>query len=233
MDLGGLEREPDHLPGNSVWVGSRVQVGVLERLGDRSAGLGIVSQLRDLGRVDVLVQGAVQVVVDGDAGREVELRIERAGAVPGLHGRGAGEFVHVGGTGAWAVEALLDAVTGRPHGGKSQIHFGDDAGHVEAGGVCTTSTSVWKRVLVGGWSRLVGTYIAHSHVPWWEDSSRCVSNHLGSRDNCHEHQPGRRWHLRPRQRQQRQQKAALWRALWIRKSEFGSLLGREERIETR
>lgn len=54
----------------------------------------------------------------------------------GLDGRGRREFVHIGGARSWAVQALLDAVAFVLHLREGEVDFGDDAGDVEAAGVC-------------------------------------------------------------------------------------------------
>lgn len=63
---------------------------------------------------------------------EVELAVEGAGAVAGLHASGGRELIDPGGTGAGAVEAGLDTVAFIINLWEGQIDFGDDTGDVEA-----------------------------------------------------------------------------------------------------
>lgn len=72
--------------------------------------MGVVAHHDDLWGIDVLVVCAVQVILDGDIGRKVELRVQSAGAVAGLHAGGGGELPHIRSAGRGAVETLLDAV---------------------------------------------------------------------------------------------------------------------------
>jgi hypothetical protein len=90
-----------------------LRVSIHKSLRDRRARLRIVAVGQDLGGVDVLVVGAVEIELEHDAGRQVELRVEGAGAVAGLDGRGREELVDVAGAGGGSVEALLDAVAFR------------------------------------------------------------------------------------------------------------------------
>lgn len=123
------------------------EISVPERLRNHRASLRVIAQVPDLLGVDVLVELAVEVDLDGDAGGQVELRVERAGAVAGSDGRGRRELVHPRRAGAGPVEALLDAVAGALDLGEGQVDLGDDAGHVEAGDVWE-ALDIW--VLLGG-----------------------------------------------------------------------------------
>jgi hypothetical protein len=118
--------------GDSIWVGGGVQVGVHEGLRDGRASLRVVAVGHDLSGVDVLVGAVVEVEGEGDVGRQVELRVERAGAVAGLDRGGGRELVDVGGTGGGSVQALLDAVALVLDLREGQVDFGDDAGDIEA-----------------------------------------------------------------------------------------------------
>lgn len=117
---------------HGVVVGGGVEVDVHESLGHRGAGLWVVAVGLDLGGVDVDVLAAVEVELERDVGGQVELRVEGAGAVARLDGLRGRELVHVASAGAWAVQALLDAVALVLDLGEGQVDFSDDAGDVEA-----------------------------------------------------------------------------------------------------
>lgn len=133
MDLP-VSQVPDGA-GHRIIVRAGIQVGVLKSLRHQSSGLRIVPIGDDFGGIDVLVQAAVGVDLDGDRGWQVELRVERAGAVARLHAGGRRELIHVRGARVGSVEALLDTVALILHDGEGEVNFGDYACDVEALGV--------------------------------------------------------------------------------------------------
>lgn len=120
-------------------------VDVLERLRDGCAGLRVVVVLRDLRGVDVLVVPIVEIVLDRHISWQVELRVERAGAVTTLDRRRGRELVDVGGTGVGPVEAGLDAVALVLDLREGEVDLRDHAGHVETLGVWTEGQLVTGR----------------------------------------------------------------------------------------
>jgi hypothetical protein len=134
-----------HWAGESIIIGNRVQLRILESLWHQSTCLRVVAHLSDLSSIDVLVEFAVEVDLNGDSRREIELAVEGAGAVTRCHGGRGAELVDPGGAGGWAVKALLDAVALVFDFGEGEVDFGDDAGDVEA-------FDIWGAVLVW-WSR--------------------------------------------------------------------------------
>jgi hypothetical protein len=96
--------------------------------------------LSDLLSIDVLVLVAVEVNLDRDSRREIELAVEGAGAVAGFHGGRGAELVDPGSAGGGAVKAGLDAVALVSDMREGEIDFGDDAGDVEA-------SDIWVGVL--------------------------------------------------------------------------------------
>ena len=101
----------------------------------------VIAQSFDLRSIDVLVLVTVEIDLDGDCRREIELAVESAGAVSGLHGGKGAELVDPSGAGGGAVETGLDAVAFVLDLGEGEVDFGDDAGDVEA-------LDVWAGVLV-------------------------------------------------------------------------------------
>lgn len=97
--------------------------------------LRIIAIHDDCGGVDVHVVGTIEIVLNGDSGRKVELSVEGAGTVAGLDAGRSGELVHVGGAGGRAVQALLDAGAFVLDLWELQVHFGHHAGNVETFGV--------------------------------------------------------------------------------------------------
>jgi len=123
----------------SIVIRSSVDIGILEAGLDKRAILGVVAHQGDLGGVDVLVQVVVEVDVDGHAGRQVELAVQRAGAVAGLDGVGRRELVHPAGAGGRVVQARLDAVALVLDLREGQVDLGHDAGYVKATDVADTA----------------------------------------------------------------------------------------------
>jgi hypothetical protein len=82
--------------------------------------------------VDVLVEGTVEVDIDGDIRGKVELRVEGAGAVAALDACGSRKLPYVGSTSGWAVQALLDAVAFILDQRESQVDFSHNTRHVKA-----------------------------------------------------------------------------------------------------
>jgi hypothetical protein len=116
-------------------IGHGVEVGILESLGYKAAGLGVVPVGRDLRAVDVLVILAGKIEREGDVRGEIELRVERAGAVAGLHACRSRELVDIRRAGGGAVEALLNAVALVLDHREGEINFSDNACDVEALGI--------------------------------------------------------------------------------------------------
>ena len=81
----------------------------------------VISKSHDLCCVDILIEPALKVVVDGDGAGEVELRVQRASAMARLHRGGGGELVDVAGAGGRPVKARLDAVASGIYLGKSEV----------------------------------------------------------------------------------------------------------------
>ena len=124
-----------NLPRKRIIIDRSVEIDVHESLRHHGAHLRVVAQPDDLCGVDVHVECAIEVEVENDIGRKVELRVERAGAVAGQDGGGGGELIDIGCAGGGAVEALLDAVADVLDEGEGQVDFGDDAGYVETTGI--------------------------------------------------------------------------------------------------
>lgn len=119
--------------GEGIVVRGRVEIGILEGLRHRRAVLGVIAHLDELGGIDVLVVDIiVGVDLDGHVGREVELAVERARAVAGLHGSRGAELVDPRGAGGGTVQTGLDAVALVLDLREGQVDFGDDASDVEA-----------------------------------------------------------------------------------------------------
>lgn len=92
----------------------------------------VVSVGDNFRRVDIGVVGAVEIELEGHSSREVELRVQRAGAVTGLNGRRSAELPDIRGTGEWAVKAFLDAVAFILDLWEGEVHFGHHTRHVKA-----------------------------------------------------------------------------------------------------
>ena len=122
---------PD-LTGDGIRIRDGVEVDVLERLWHRRASLRVVAHLEELGSVDVLVEGRVDVDVDRNISGQVELAVERAGAVTALDRSWSAELPDVGGAGRGPVETLLNAVALVLDEREGEIDLRNDTGHVEA-----------------------------------------------------------------------------------------------------
>jgi len=107
-------------------VRSSVEIGIHKRLNDRGAGLGVVAS------VDGGINACIDVVGDGDGGRQIELRVQSASAVALLDGLWGRELVHVSRASAGTVQALLDAVAFVLDLGEGQVDLSHDTGHIEA-----------------------------------------------------------------------------------------------------
>jgi len=125
---------------NSIVIRCGVEVDVHEGLRYGAALLGIVPVREDLRPVDVDVVAVVEVKLKRNVGGQVELGVERAGAMAGLDRVDGRELVDVGGAGAGAVQALLDAVAFVLHLGEGQVDFRHDTGDVKAPGVADAAT---------------------------------------------------------------------------------------------
>ena len=126
-----ISKLPDRT-GDSVIISHGVKVDILEGLWDESTKLGIIAHLGDFSRIDVFVVRVGQINLDGDLAWQVELRVERAGAVAGLDRCRRAEFVDPGRAGSGPVKTSLDAVARVRDLGEGEIDFSDDAGDVEA-----------------------------------------------------------------------------------------------------
>ncbi len=129
------DRYTRNTPRNRIVIRCSVEIDILESLCNDGAMLRIIAHHDDFGGVDVHVVGIIEIILNGDSGRKVELRVERAGTVAGLDAGWSGELVHVGGAGGRAVQALLDAVAFVLDCGELQVNFGHHAGNVETFGV--------------------------------------------------------------------------------------------------
>lgn len=118
--------------GDSVIIGNLVQILIFESLRNQTPLVRVVSVSGDLRRIDVLVIGVVQVKLNGDGSRKVEVGIQRAGPMPGFDALSGGELPDVAGAGRDAIETFLDAVALALHLGEGQVDFCDDARDVEA-----------------------------------------------------------------------------------------------------
>jgi len=118
--------------GNCLVIGDSVDVGILECLGHGPAILRVIAHHGDLSGIDVLVERVVEVDFDGHVGGQVELRVQRAGAFPTIEGI-EGVFEDPVVAGGRVGEALGDAVAGGFDAVfEVEVHFSDDAGHVDA-----------------------------------------------------------------------------------------------------
>ena len=131
--LGGMA--VINIPRKGIIIRRSVKVDVHESLRYRRTSLRVIAQQDDLCGVNVLVERTGEVEVEDNVRGEVELRIERAGAVAGQDGGWGGELVDIGRAGGGAVKALLDAVADVLDNGEGQVNFGDNAGDVESTGV--------------------------------------------------------------------------------------------------
>lgn len=118
--------------GEGIIIFDGVKVGILECLWHQSSILGVVSHRHDLLCIDVLVQAIVEIDLDSDIARQVELRIQGAGPVARLYGGWSAELVDPGSACGGAIETGLDAVAFVLDLRKGQVDFGDDASNVEA-----------------------------------------------------------------------------------------------------
>ena len=98
-----------------------VQSRIFKGLRNSPSSLRVVSETRDLCCVDVLIEPAPEVDIDGDGAGEVELRVQCAGAVARFYGGGSGELVDVVGAGGGSVQARLDAVAGGFNLGEREV----------------------------------------------------------------------------------------------------------------
>jgi len=100
--------------------------------------LRVVAISDKLSGIDILVEGAVEIDVDGDVRGKVELRVEGASAVAARDARGGGKLPDIGSTGGRAVQALLDTVALVLNQRKGQVDFGYDTSHVKASDISDT-----------------------------------------------------------------------------------------------
>ena len=106
LATGGAVCQVEHAAASGVLVSDCVQVLVLEALRHRGACLRVVSQRLDFNSIDVFVSGAGEVEGQRNVSWEVELTVQRAGAVAGLNGSWGAELVHPRCTCCGAIEAL-------------------------------------------------------------------------------------------------------------------------------
>lgn len=85
-----------------------------------------------LGGIDILVESAVEIDVDGDIRGKVELRVEGASSLAALDACRGRKLPHVGSTGGRAVQALLDAVAFILDQRESQVDFSHNTSHVKS-----------------------------------------------------------------------------------------------------
>jgi len=94
--------------------------------------LRVVVISENLRGVDILVEGAVEIDIDGDIRGKIELRVEGTSAVAALNACGSRKLPYVGSTSGWAVQALLDAVAFILDQRESQVDFSHNTRHVKA-----------------------------------------------------------------------------------------------------
>ena len=126
----------------------------------RTAFLRFVPVSDDLRGVDVGVVRAIKVVLHRDIGRQVELAVERAGAMPARDGGRCRELVHVRGAGTGAAKAGLDAVAGGADLWEGQVDFGHDARDIETPDVADAAVVAGGKVGTDGREAVLGVVIA-------------------------------------------------------------------------
>jgi hypothetical protein len=115
--------------GDSVRIGSRVEIGVHECFRSKRTGLRIVARLKEL-NIDVI--GRVNIVFDSDVGRQVEVGIESASAVAKFDRLHGGELVNVVVTSFGTIETGLDAVAFALDLREGKVDFRDNTSDIEA-----------------------------------------------------------------------------------------------------
>jgi hypothetical protein len=101
----------------------------------RRTSLRIVAKGNKLGSINVLVERAVGVDLDGNVGWEVELRVQCASTMSSKNGGCGAELPDVGGARGRAIQTLLDAVAFTLDQRKSEINLSDNPSHVEASNI--------------------------------------------------------------------------------------------------
>jgi len=129
---------PD-LTRHCVLIRDGIEVNVHESLRNGGASLWVVAISQKLWSVDIVVQRAVDIDIDRNVCRKVELGVESAGTVAALNAGGSGKLPDICGTGCGAIQTLLNAVALILNQRKSQVDLGDDTGHVEASDISYTS----------------------------------------------------------------------------------------------
>jgi len=97
--------------------------------------LRVVAIGQDLLSVDIDVVTAVEIKLQSHAGRQVELRVQRAGTMARLDGGRSAELVDVAGAGRGSSQATLDAIAFILDGRKGKVDLSDDASDIEALGI--------------------------------------------------------------------------------------------------
>lgn len=120
---------------NSIGVGGGVEIDILESLRNKRPDMWVVTLGDDRTSVDIRVVAAVQVELQCDVCGQVEIGVERASTVTGLHRLGRGEFPDVVGTGSWPVQTCLNTVTLRLDLWPGQVDFRHDASDIPPAGV--------------------------------------------------------------------------------------------------
>jgi len=134
--------ELPNLTRNSIRIGSGVELDIFESLRNRAASLRVISTSNQLLHADVLVESAGRVDLNRDIGWEVELRVQSAGTVAAPDALGSRELVDVGGAGARAVKALLDAVACVFDLGKGKINLCYYSGDIKALDIADATASL-------------------------------------------------------------------------------------------
>jgi len=127
-----VQGDTDALPGHSVRIRRRIQVDILECLRDRPPNMGIVTLIGDLVCIDVHILVTVQVDFNSYVRREIEVRVEGAGAMTLFDTVGGGEFPYIVCAGFGAFETLSDAIAFVLHLREGEVDFRHDACDVEA-----------------------------------------------------------------------------------------------------